>query len=153
MTWHTPAISGRFVVPDTALDSGSNGSDLPSTVFRGERSSVTPDDVFANGISPKGDNMDLLAHASANQPDSGYIATSPQFNIAQSFAGRNGYIYDIVPEGGIDVNATLGTSSPFPEQYEIAVPGGVSPGNVRGAYPLSGGQLTGDYITNPNFGK
>jgi hypothetical protein len=114
---------------------------------------VTPDDVFANGISPKRENMDLLAHVSANQSDSGYISTSPQFNIAQIFSGRNGYIYDILPEGGIDVNATLGASSSFPEQYEIAIPGGVRPGNVRGAYPLSRGQLNGEYITNPNFGK
>jgi Heat-labile enterotoxin alpha chain len=141
------------IVSSVVVDSSSTDSALASTVFRGERSSVTPDDVFANGIFPKGDNMDLLAHVSANQSDSGYVSTSPLFNIAQSFAGRNGYIYDIVPAGGIDVNATLGVSSPFPEQYEIAIPRGVSPANVRGAYSLSKGQLTGEYITNPNFGK
>ncbi|MFC5743574.1 putative Ig domain-containing protein [Dyella tabacisoli] len=135
-----------------SVEAGSSTS-LPETVFRGERSSVTPDDVFANGISSKGSNLDLLAHTSANQGDSGFVATSPQFNIAQEFAGRNGYIYDIFPKGGVDVNATLGASSPFPEQFEIAMPGGISPGNIRGAYPLRQGQLTGEYIENPSFGK
>ena len=114
---------------------------------------MTPDQVFANGISPKGDNLDLAWHVSGNRADSGFIATSPDFDIAHSFAGRNGYVYEIVPEGGIDVNATLGKASPFPEQLEVAIPGGVSPANVKGVYPVSRGTVTGEYIPNPSFKK
>ncbi len=126
-------------------------NDVPVTTFRGDRSSVMPENVFANGIKSKGENLDLLRHASRNQIDSGYVGTSIRFNIAQGFAGRNGYIYEVVPEGGIDVNATLGSRSPFPEQAEIAIPGRIDPTNIRGAYPLTSGKLTGEYIANPSF--
>jgi RHS repeat-associated protein len=121
-----------------------------SISYRGDRSSVTPEDVFANGLSPKGDNLDLLAHATGTS-DSGYVATSSDFDVALGFAGRNGYVYSVIPNGGIDVNATLGAASPYPEQMEIAIPGGVTPNNVIGAYTLSRGALTGDFVPNPNF--
>jgi hypothetical protein len=49
------------------------------------------------------------------------------------------------------VNAALGAKSPFPEQLEIAIPNGVPAQNVKGAFTLSGGKLTGEYIPNPLF--
>jgi hypothetical protein len=142
---HVPMAEGVFA------DMSGGAEDPLFTVFRGERSSVTPDIVFAKGFSPKGDNLDLLAHTSRSLPDSGFIATSPNFDIALHYAGRNGYVYELVPDGGIDVNAVLGDASPFPEQLEIAIPNGVSPANIRGAYPLSGGKLTGEFVYNPLF--
>jgi hypothetical protein len=128
----------------------SSGPGLWESVYRGERSSKLPEDVFANGIFSKGDRMDLLAHASSNLPDSGYIATSPHLLIALPYANRNGYVYEIVPHGGINVNQTLGEASPFPEQMEVAIPRFVEPHNILGAYPMTAGKL-GPYIPNPRL--
>ncbi|MEQ1708294.1 MAG: enterotoxin A family protein [Terricaulis sp.] len=118
-------------------------------VYRGERSSLPPEVVFQNGFAPRGDNLDLLAHVTRPASDSAYVATSLDFDIALDFAGRNGYVYQIAPKGGVNVNSALGVASPFPEQLEVAIPWGVHPTSVRGAYSLSQGALTGEYVLNP----
>ncbi len=38
----------------------------PKTLFRGDRSSMTPEKVFEKGFTPKGTEDDLLQHASSN---------------------------------------------------------------------------------------
>jgi len=100
-------------------------------VWRGDRSTRPPEMVFSSGFAPKGTNMDLAAHVRGS-PDSGYVATSKSYEIAYAFAGKNGYVYGIcLRTGGIDVNAAMGGKSPYPEQQEIAVPGGISGGQVN----------------------
>ncbi|MGM2755219.1 scabin-related ADP-ribosyltransferase, partial [Bacillus cereus group sp. Bce019] len=66
-------------------------------------------------------------------------------------AGKNGYVYEIETPRGLDVNKYLGTSSPFPEQMEFSVPGGVMNSEIKGVYSLKNGSIV-DYISNPNFG-
>jgi RHS repeat-associated protein len=122
------------------------------TVFRGERSSNDPDKVFEQGLQSKGDNMDLLRHTSGNQSDTGYISTSQDKGIAEGFAGKNGYVYEIETNKGINANETLGAASPFPEQKEVSVPRQIPPSDIKGAYPMKGGKPTGEFIPNPNFG-
>jgi RHS repeat-associated protein len=132
--------------------SGDDKSDdEQQTVYRGERSSNSPETVFKEGLHSKGDNPDLLHHASANQADSGFIATSTQREIAEGFAGKNGYVYEITTSKGVDVNQTLGPASPFPEQREVAIPRHVPPEDIKGAYPMKGGKPTGEFIPNPNY--
>jgi RHS repeat-associated protein len=126
--------------------------DGKQTTFRGERSSKKPDDVFKEGLKSKGDNMDLLRHTKGNQSDSGYLATSKDREIAEGFAGKNGYVYVINSDRGIDANKTLGASSPFPEQKEVAFPREIKPTEIVGAYPMQGGKPTGEFIPNPNYG-
>jgi hypothetical protein len=49
------------------------------------------------------------------------------------------YVYTIDPVGlpTIDVNAELGAESPYPDEQEIAVPGGIRYQNVRICAPFS----------------
>lgn len=121
------------------------------TLFRGERSSRTPVKVFEEGLPPKGTNADLEAHVAANLKDSNFIATSIRPAIAKGFAGKNGYVYVIRTERGIDVNATLGAKSPFPEQFEVAIPGGVKSSEVMGAFPMKNGEIAGEFVRNPGY--
>jgi hypothetical protein len=123
----------------------------PQTVFRGERSSRTPVKVFEEGIPAKGTNADLEAHVAANLKDSNFVATSIRPAIAKAFAGKNGYVYVIRTNNGIDVNATLGTKSPFPEQFEVAIPGGVANSEAMGAFPMKNGEIAGPFVPNPNY--
>ena len=64
----------------------------------------------------------------------------------------NLHIYEISTNRGINVSETLGDAYLHPEQLEVAIPGGILPSEVVGAYPLSKGKLTGKFIPNPNFG-
>ncbi|MFT3664263.1 RHS repeat-associated core domain-containing protein [Piscinibacter sp.] len=123
---------------DTTNSDASRCTCKGQLVYRGDRASRPPSVVFATGFSPKGLNMDLLAHARGT-PDSGYVATSKSIDIALAFAGKNGYVYQICISGGVDVNAVLGSKSPYPEQREIAVPGGIPGSRVMwGASNASG---------------
>ena len=119
-------------------------------VYRGDRSSNSPDKVFVEGLKPKGTSDNLLDHVTNREPGN-YISTSKSFDIAKEFAGKNGYIYDIEAAGGIDVNLTLGENSPYPEQGEVSFPGGIPPSEIRGAWPVNKFEV-GEYIENQNYG-
>lgn len=121
-----------------------------SFVFRGDRSSVTPQQIFENGFVSKGDNMDLISHVTQPLPDSGFVATSGSQEIANGFAGKNGYTFTIRDNGtGLNVNPTLGSASPFPEQMEVAFPGSIRSADIVGATS----KRTGEYIPNPNYNE
>lgn len=123
----------------------------PKTLFRGDRSSMTPEKAFKEGFTPKGTGDDLLQHTSSNTTAGDFISTSQEKAIAEGFAGKNGYVYEIETANYIDVNKSLGTNSPYPEQMEFAIPGGVQPYEIKGAYIMKRGVPTGEYIANPNF--
>ena len=90
-------------------------------VFRGD--SRSPTTIFEEGgFLSKGGNSNLLDHASGLIDDSAFISTSKSFDVAKGFAGNKGFVYSIKKSGGIDVNAKLGSSSPFPKELEIAFP-------------------------------
>lgn len=78
-----------------------------------------------------------MAHALDNTaPPSAFIPTSRSASVAGDFAEN---IYTVRPRGGIDVNATLGSRSPFPNELEIAVPHTISPFDIRGVtFPQQG---------------
>jgi hypothetical protein len=94
--------------------------------------------------------MNLAEHA-AGAPDSGFVATSDSYQIAYAFAGKNGYVYQICTKRGIDVNGVLGPKSPYPEQKEVAIPGGVSSSEVMSAVAKSAGMIPAATQYNPNF--
>jgi hypothetical protein len=52
---------------------------------------------------------------------------------------------------GIDLSQVLGTRYPFPEQLEVAIPGGVGPDDIIGAFQMRSGKVVGDLIPNSNF--
>ncbi|WP_434362361.1 enterotoxin A family protein [Parasalinivibrio latis] len=83
----------------------------------------------SNGFEARGDSTDLLAHALDNtSPPNNYVSTSKSADVASSF---NENVYVVRPQNGVDVNATLGSQSPFPDELEIAIPGGVEPSDIR----------------------
>ena len=85
--------------------------------------------IVANGFQPRGTSTDLQAHALDNtSPPSIYVSTSKSADVASDFADN---VYVVRPRNGINVNATLGSRRPFPDELEIAIPGGVAPSDIR----------------------
>jgi hypothetical protein len=89
--------------------------------------------------------MDLLAHAEGNpSPPSGFIATSESSQAAYSYADN---IYVVRSVRGINVNETLGSDSPNPDDLEVAVPLRIAPEDIRAVtWPEYGISLL-----NPNW--
>lgn len=112
---------------------------------------MTPDIAFESGISSKGIGNDLLAHVSSNTTAGNFVSTSKKRDIAEAFAGKNGYVYKIQTDRGIDVNKVLGEKSPYPEQSEISIPGSIRSSEIVGAWKVREGKITEDFISNPNF--
>jgi hypothetical protein len=106
--------------------------------YRGD--SREPEVIFNEGFQPKGTNTDLENYAATNEP-SIYVSTSIDPDVASDFATmygtRKGNIYSVRSSNGIDVNKTLGSKSPFPEEKEIAIPGGIESKNILGATPVN----------------
>lgn len=50
-----------------------------------------------------------------------------------------------------DVNSVLGSRSPFPEQMECIIPGGINSSQIKGAWVIKKGVPTGEFIPNPKF--
>jgi hypothetical protein len=91
--------------------------------------------------------MNLLKHATGeNASTSGYVSTSYSREIAGEFNSSN--IYTVRARGGVDVNSNLGSASPYPEEAELAFPGGINRSCISGCIMPSG-----DWIPNPRFGK
>lgn len=109
--------------------------------FRGDSRSA--DEIFSNGFKPRGSSTDLQAHALDNtSPASAFVSTSKSPKVASEFADN---VFVVRPRNGVDVNKTLGSKSPFPDELEIAIPGGVAPTDIRA---VTTGNIS---ILNPNF--
>ncbi len=101
---------------------------VPAFTYRGDARG--PDVIFDEGFQPWGTSDDLFLHALDNRkPPSNFISTSKSFDEASVFDPEN--IYVVRPVNGIDVNAVLGSKSPFPHELEIAIPKGVKPSDIR----------------------
>ena len=122
------------------------------TLFRGDRASVVPDDVFQNGFKPKGTHNDALLHTKSNTTAGNFVSTSGDKTIATEFAGKNGYVYVLQTDNYVDINSTYGAGAYFPEQMEFSIPGGIKPSEIVGAYKKQDGKIIGDFIPNLNFG-
>ena len=134
------------------LSGGRKSGSNTKTLFRGDRASVVPDDVFQNGFKPKGTHNDALLHTKSNTTAGNFVSTSGDKTIATEFAGKNGYVYVIQTDNYVDINSTYGAGAYFPEQMEFSIPGGIKPSEIVGAYKKQGGKIIGDFIPNPNFG-
>jgi hypothetical protein len=119
--------------------------------YRGDRRSIEV--IFQEGFKPKGDSTDLQNYTATNEA-SIYVSTSKDPEIAIDFATNygtsDGVIYAVRSSNGIDVNKKLGNKSPFPEEQEIAIPGGATPAQVLGATPVKADGSYSEYsILNP----
>jgi Flp pilus assembly pilin Flp len=120
------------------------GSKNPEFTYRGD--SRSPAQIFNDGFRTRGPSNDLLLHATDNtNPPSNYISTSKEYSVAESF--NPDYIYVIRPRKGKDVNQILGPDSPFPHEYEIAIPNRVKPKDIRSVIVPGSGHS----ILNPNW--
>ena len=72
-------------------------------LFRGDKASVVPDDVFRNGFKPKGMHNNALLHTKSNATAGNFVSTSADKDIATEFAGKNGYVYVIQTDNYIDI--------------------------------------------------
>ncbi|WP_442955576.1 scabin-related ADP-ribosyltransferase [Paraburkholderia sp. MPAMCS5] len=131
----------------TGKQSGKQGF-----VFRGEGRS--PNKVFNEGFQSLGKNTDLYSYALKNEP-SIFVSTSKSPTVAREFAEMQGggYVYTIKGRPrGVNVNAALGSNSPFPHELEVAVPGGIHPPDIMGAWEVdSNGGFPGPLIKNPAY--
>jgi Heat-labile enterotoxin alpha chain len=114
-------------------DAGATGSG--DSLYRGDTRS--PAEIkAAGGFKPKAPGSDTsLYDYAANETPSNFVSTSTREAVAEGFVllrGGGGYVYTIDPAGlpTVDVNAELGAKSPYPDEREIAVPGGIPYRNV-----------------------
>ena len=145
----TTAKPDFYVDPKGVVTKANLGE--ATTLYRGDRSTVTPEVVFDSGFKPKGTSSNLKNHLNSNTTAENFVSTSANKEIATDFAGKNGYLYEISSNRGIDINKTLGIESPFPEQMEFSMPNGISSSEIKGAWKINKG-VVGDYVPNPNFG-
>ena len=122
-------------------------------VYRGDKPSVKPNEVFDKGITPKGTHYNVLLHTKSNTIRGNFVSSSLRFNIAKGFAGKNGYIYVIDTDNGIDVNKVFGENANYYEQFEYSIIGKVNREQIIGAYKLQKYKIVGDMIKNPNYKK
>ena len=65
--------------------------------------------------------------------------------------GKNGYIYVVDRDQGLDVLDILGDKYKFPEQFEFSILDGVSSQGTVGAYRMHKGQMIDEFIPNPQY--
>ena len=125
-------------------------SSVPKEVYRGDGRSH--DKIFEDGFEPKAPGSDRSLEDYVNTGrDSNYVSTTTNKNIAEDFANdNNGHLYTIDTDGlnGIDVNKELGGHE-FEFEDEIAFPGGIPSGNIKGVTPGNSNHS----ILNPNYRK
>ncbi len=131
----------------------SNKSNIPEHTYRGD--SRSPDEIFDKGFEPRAKGSDTsLEEYAQNNKASVYVGTSKDPDIAKDFADGDGYVYTVKPDKGVDVNKELGNRSPFPNEQEVVIPGGVKPGDIKGATPVNkDGSLGNSTVLNPNHYK
>ncbi len=165
----TPPVDPAVVAADPAALAGST---LPDALWRDHEGPLFrfspdgPEQVFREGLKPYGPEMvhlidhvyggsalvpnTVFASATANRD---YVRDSARANPmgADALHRRYRWRYDMEVPGGIDVNATLGLASPFPDQEEVLFPGGIDRRYIRGVQPMAYGMPVGPYVPNPYF--
>ncbi len=140
----------RYII---GVKNTSSRNDIPEHTYRGD--SRSPDEIFDKGFEAraKGSDTSLEDYAQHNKA-SNYVGTSKDPDVAKDFADGDGYVYTVKPENGVDVNKELGKRSPFPNEQEVVIPGGIKSENVKGATPVNeDGSLGNSTILNPNHYK
>ncbi|MGW2539053.1 lonely Cys domain-containing protein, partial [Streptomyces sp. NPDC001499] len=164
-----PPVDPATVAADPAALAGSK---LPDALWRDHDGPLFrfspdgPERVFGVGLRAYGPDMvHLLDHVyggSSLVPTTVFASTTANRHYVRDSARANPmgahalyhryrWRYDIQVPGGIDVNATLGLASPFPDQEEVLFPGGIDRRYIRGAQPMEYGMPLGPYVANPHF--
>ncbi|ARF67010.1 hypothetical protein B7C51_03105 [Paenibacillus larvae subsp. pulvifaciens] len=124
-----------------------------------------PNEILVNGFIPQVVDQHLLPEVTdlyeyvKSNTKSIYVSTTKtrykDGKRQQPWSPRtrdNGviYQYEIFAPGGIDVNRSFGEQSPWPNQLEVAFPGGISPEFIRSVREIHDGRIQRIWI-NPNF--
>lgn len=110
-----------------------------------------PDVIFEQGFFPYDvTNTDLQEHAEDRNAETAFVATTRNEYLYGDW-DKPSYRYTLELPGGIEVNATLGNSSPYPHEDEIAFPGGIQPQYIKGANEVDEAGNLGPWVPNPNF--
>nr|BAH96563.1 pierisin-4 [Aporia crataegi] len=123
-----------------------------------------PNEIFLNGFvpivtneNPDWSQTDLYNFAKSNVPSIFVSTTKTQFKKNGKYvwtprSANRGivYQYEIYAPGGLDVNESLSEQSPWPNQMEVAFPGGIQNVYIRSARELHDGRVQRIWI-NPNF--
>jgi len=120
-------------------------------LYRGDsRDTAT---IFRDGFQTRGLSNDLLAHAKDDMtPPSNFVSTSTSQTQAMGFTNTGDHLYTIDQKvSGYDVNASLGSDSPYPLENEVAVPNGIPGSNIIGAQQVLPGGNLGPMIPNPGY--
>ena len=139
-----PVVTGK-VSSNNLLAEYSKNSFI---YYRGEKASINPEIVFQKGILPKGTHNNLYEHIQGKRGN--FVSTSSSFDISNEFSGKNGYMYIINTNRGIDTVKIFGDKHPFPEQKEFSIPNGVKNYEIKGVYIYKNNEIV-NYIENPNF--
>ncbi|CAH4022831.1 unnamed protein product [Pieris brassicae] len=122
-----------------------------------------PNEIFLEGFvpivtreDPDWEETDLYGFAKNNHPSIFVSTTKTQRNKNKYvWTPRNSnrgiiYQYEIYAPGGVDVNDSFSDASPWPNQMEVAFPGGIQNIYIRSARELHNGRVQRIWI-NPNF--
>ncbi|XP_045484330.1 pierisin [Pieris rapae] len=122
-----------------------------------------PNEIFLDGFVPivtreypDWEETDLYGFAKNNHPSFFVSTTKTQRNkkkyVWTPRSANRGivYQYEIYAPGGVDVNESLLHESPWPNQMEVAFPGGIQNIYIRSARELQDGRIQRIWI-NPNF--
>jgi hypothetical protein len=111
------------------------------------------DGIFGDGFAPRNKNVTNLDNYVGFNTDSGFVSTSRK---AEFWAEANGeWYYKIDAPGGVDVNASIGKHT-YQSEEEIAMPGGIRPERIQGAWkmfrdPKTGARSLVEWVPNPGF--
>ena len=122
-------------------------------VYRGD----SYENAFDTGFTSKGNSNDLKLHAiDSNNPASNYISTTSVERVGQKFGTADrtkpGYVYIIDDRIGTkNINTELGSKSPHPYEFEVAIPSNIPKEHIRGRIKLHENGTPIKYELNPNY--
>ncbi|ARF70287.1 hypothetical protein B7C51_24255 [Paenibacillus larvae subsp. pulvifaciens] len=124
-----------------------------------------PNQILRDGFIPQVTNeepslqdTDLFGYVKSNTKSIFVSTTKTKFKQGKRYqpwtprSSARGiiYQYEIFAPGGIDVNNSFGDRSPWPNQLEVAFPGGIRPEFIRSVRELHDGRIQRIWI-NRNF--
>ena len=148
--------------PTAGLASADEVLSQTGLLYRGDTRG--PSIIFEDGFVPQkpGSNVTLedyvdfnpysnFVSTTKNPPTGAAIEGSPEY-FGTAYGEKTGYVYTIDnPGGGIDVNKMY-PGAAFPNENEIAFPGGINTNCIVGCIPVApNGVPTGPFIPNSNY--
>lgn len=117
------------------------------TVFRGD--SRGPQQIFRDGFTARGDNLDVLTHVqtTAHGSNSAYVATTTDRKVAEKFPSGlhpdGTFVYEISrPKTGVNIAPYLKTApdaldvAHYLREKEIAIPHKITVDEIKGAWKV-----------------